>query len=215
MNATLGRIARALVHFGAVSVVAAWLTGCANPWQTNASVAAGTSVLGLAPTTNILQTYYLGAFDPQGQLPPTIYRVRVQGQSSALSSTKFASGWVRADLIDSLSGRVDMESVSPPIGPTDGAASLTQDQRSPDRRLVMFGPEGFREAPKNHRLVIVMGSSPATYFEAMDRALGVIAGVTQPTHSGQDLLHLLWPEIARMRQERLDLNAMIDLANKE
>ena len=37
------------------------------------------------------------------QVPPSVYRVRVKGQASFLSATKFASGWVPADLVDSLS----------------------------------------------------------------------------------------------------------------
>jgi hypothetical protein len=46
------------------------------------------------------------------------------------------------------------------------------------RRLIQFGPEGFREAPANHRLVIVMGSSPDKFFEAIDETLGNVARVT-------------------------------------
>jgi hypothetical protein len=41
--------------------------------------------------------------------------------------------------------------------------------------LMVFGPEGFREAPKDHRLVIVMGTSPENFFNAIDSSLGVIS----------------------------------------
>ena len=44
---------------------------------------------------------------------------------------------------------------------------------------MMFGPEGFREAPANHRLVVVMGADPSAFFEAVDQTLGVIAQATQ------------------------------------
>ncbi|HYE32224.1 MAG TPA: hypothetical protein VEH27_12400, partial [Methylomirabilota bacterium] len=57
-------------------------------------------------TDELEQIYYLGVFDPLEQLPPTIYRVTVRGQSSALNRSKFASGWVPAPFIDSLSARV-------------------------------------------------------------------------------------------------------------
>ena len=196
--------------------ITAQLAGCATPSQTTAALVAGSSVLGITPTTNILQTYYLGAFDPQSQLPPTIYRIRVQGQSSALSTTRFASGWVLADLVDSLSGRIAMQATGPQETPAPGAAgSPSQDESSLDRRLVMFGPEGFREAPKKHRLVIVMSANPATYFESMDRALGVVAGLTQSNGSMPDVLPKLWPDLARLRQERQATERLINLARQE
>src|SRR6185436_10478783 len=48
----------------------------------------------------------------------------------------------------------------------------------PGRRLMMFGPEGFREAPADHRLVIVMGANPKAFFEAIDTALGDLSQVS-------------------------------------
>ena len=45
------------------------------------------------------------------------------------------------------------------------------------RKLVLFGPEGFRPVPKNHRLVIVMGSNPEEFFKAIDESLGMISKV--------------------------------------
>ncbi|HYE33628.1 MAG TPA: hypothetical protein VEH27_19570, partial [Methylomirabilota bacterium] len=53
----------------------------------------------------------------------------------------------------------------------------THAKLNPGRRLVLFGPEGFREAPRDHRLVIVMGADPSGYFEAIDSALGDMAQV--------------------------------------
>ena len=43
------------------------------------------------------------------------------------------------------------------------------------RRLMQFGPEGFRSAPKGHRLVILMGSSPEKVEQAFSTALGTVA----------------------------------------
>lgn len=86
------------------------LTGCETQFQSIALGAVGATVLGAqAPNNEIEQIYYLGSFDPQDQLPPQVYRVRVHGQASAISGTKFASGWVQSKLIDSLGTSVSFE----------------------------------------------------------------------------------------------------------
>ncbi len=88
----------------------------------------------------------------------------------------FGSGWVNSRVVDSLATPI---SVNPKTGKVnigkaeDGELS----ELTGNRRLVLFGPEGFREAPKDHRLVIVMGASPEAYFQAIDQALGTIAEV--------------------------------------
>ena len=66
-------------------------------------LALGTAYLAASPSNEIEQVYYIGIFDPQEQLPPQVYRIRVRGQASAFSRTRFASGWVRAEIADSLS----------------------------------------------------------------------------------------------------------------
>jgi len=204
------------VRASGVLCVCAALGGCATPQQTNLLAGVTTSVLGVTPTTNIVQTYYLGVFDPREQLPPTLYRVRIQGQGSALSFTKFASGWVRADLIDSLSGQVAMDRNGTTLQSDSGnKVKLLEDAGALNRRLIMFGPEGFREAPKNHRLVVVMGSSPETFFSSMDQALGVVAGVTQPTATGPDVLREIAEDKARMGEERRATQTLLDLMAKE
>lgn len=191
-------------------------SGCSSPQLTNVGAAGATVGLGHTPTTNILQTYYLGVFDPREQLPPTIYRLRIQGQGSALAMTKFASGWVRADLLDSLSGRVELDRNEIKLGDDPkNKVRLGDDKSALNRRLVMFGPEGFREAPKNHRLVVVMGSSPETFFSSVDRALGVVAGVTQPTLAGPDVLRELSSDKGRMREERRAMQALIELPGRD
>jgi len=142
-------------------------------------VVGATLVGAQSPSHEIEQIYYLGVFDPQEQLPETIYRITVRGQASIISFTRFASGWVPAAVIDSLGGKVhlsgDRDATDPlTIGQPD-AKVVSQLQTG--RRLVLFGPEGFREAPRDHRLVIVMGSSPEEFFKAIDGALGEIAQV--------------------------------------
>ena len=150
---------------------AIFTSGCATPAQT-AGLAAGVTALGgQAPTHELQQTYYLGIFDPQEQLPPAFYRVTVHGQSSVLSFMRFASGWVPADAVDSLASRVEMDLETGKITlhrETDDklAAAL-----SAGRRQILFGPEGFRESPRDHRLVIVMGSSAEKYFDQLSGTL--------------------------------------------
>ncbi|MBI3915522.1 MAG: hypothetical protein HY322_00750 [Betaproteobacteria bacterium] len=178
------------------------LSGCAN-LSSGEKAAVGALVVGTAiasqiPSTDIEQVYYLGVFDPQEQLPPTMYRVRVRGQSSMLNFTKFASGWVRADLVDSLSTIAH-------AGNGGGFEIKRADEETKalktGRRLVMFGPEGFREAPKDHRLVVVMGANPQAFFSAIDEALGVVASATQG-RGGFDLQRALFNDLAELRMQR-------------
>ena len=157
-------------------------------------------------------------FDPREQLPPTIYRVRVQGQASGLTWTKFASGWVHADLLDSLSGSISVDKTGVKLGQVaaDGDSLAKElDKSGLNRRLVMFGPEGFREAPKNHRLVVVMGNNPEGFFGAVDRALGTVASVTQPAGAGPEVVRELFSDLSRMRQEKRAVQTLLDVAGQE
>ena len=156
------------------------LAGCDSTSSLVGGIAGGTVFGAFSPGQEIEQIYYLGAFDPRGQLPPAMYRLRVHGQASAISGMKFASGWVPAGVIDSLGSHAgfkfpqrgeDRSKLDPRVQITDAEEGLKA-QLSPGRRLMQFGPEGFREAPADHRLVIVMGQSPDDFFEAVDGALG-------------------------------------------
>ncbi len=145
------------------------------PHRNQAVLAAGVAALSVTPSFDLEQTYYLGSFDPAGQLPPTLYRIRVRGQSSVLNSTKFASSWVPAEVVDALTGSLTLDGKS-------GSITINKDSGSPGfnvnesgRRLIQFGPEGFRSAPKGHRLVILMGASPETVEQAFSSALGSVA----------------------------------------
>lgn len=150
-------------------------TAC-SPIEIIGGVVGTTVFTGLSPSNSLEQIYYLGIFDPHEQLPATIYRVTVRGQASSFSQMSFGSGWVNSRVVDSLATPI---SVNPKTGKVnigkaeDGELS----ELTGNRRLVLFGPEGFREAPKDHRLVIVMGASPEAYFQAIDQALGTIAEV--------------------------------------
>jgi hypothetical protein len=138
-----------------------------------------TTFIGLTPGHQFEEVYYLGVFDPQEQVPPTVYRIIVQGKASSFSKMKFGSGWVPAQLVDSLNTNLSFGNASK-SNLMEFEKGMEEEMTAPKtgRRLVMFGPEGFREAPPaDHRLVIVMGASPEEYFQAMDSVLGEISQI--------------------------------------
>ncbi len=141
--------------------------------QTGLAVAAG--LASVTPNADIQQTYYLGSFDPLSQLPPAIYRIRVRGQSSILNATRFASGWAPAEVVDSLTGAISTDMKTGTVSTQRGADTSQLPEQ--DRKLVLFGPEGFRTAPRGHRLVVVMGASPEAVEQAFSSALGTVARV--------------------------------------
>jgi len=176
-------------------------TGCNSLPQNVALGAAITTAVGaVIPGHDIEQVYYLGSFDPQEQVPPALYRVRVRGQASIISWMRFGSGWVPAELIDSLGSSVE-------INKSDGKIQFThEDSKSLakltiGRRLMQFGPEGFREVPKNHRLVLVMGSSPDKFFKAMDEALGAVSQAKVDQDAGT-LNRLLFEAMVSVKAEK-------------
>ena len=133
---------------------AAWLViavmgvaGCSNITDTvTLGTIGATLVGGQSPTHELEQIYYLGVFDPQEQIPPTVYRVRVHGQASFISFMRFGSGWVPAQVIDSLGTGVGFDDAGNiEITPAGGEAPPTFET---GRGLMMFGPEGFRPAPR-------------------------------------------------------------------
>jgi hypothetical protein len=158
---------------------------CANMGGTVGAIV-GTTLAGAAsPTHEVEQIYYLGVFDAREQLPESIYRITVKGQASFLSFVKFGSGWVPAAVVDSLGGKVQLSAEAATQGLTIAAphAEAVANLQT-GRRLVLFGPEGFREAPRDHRLVIVMGTSPENFFNAIDTALGDMAQIQLERDSG-------------------------------
>lgn len=163
------------------------LFGCNSLPQTVAlGAVVVTGVGAVIPGHDIEQVYYLGAFDPHEQVPPSLFRVRVRGQASILSWMRFGSGWVPANLIDSLGSNVEYNKASG-VTKIEQADAKDLSSLKIGRRLIQFGPEGFREVPKNHRLVLVMGASPEEFFDAMDRALGDLSKA--PVEQANDSLH--------------------------
>ena len=168
----------------------------------------GATVLGAnSPTHEIQQIYYLGAFDPQGQLPPTVYRIRVHGQTSFISFARFASGWVPAPFIDSLGSSVGFAEETGTGVTIDAQSSEKLSTLTTGRRLMLFGPEGFREAPKDHRLVVVMGSNPDEFFNAIDTSLGAIAQARAKQRDSR-LDRELFDALAALRSERDNLHRL-------
>jgi hypothetical protein len=182
---TKSAMRRACAVAGVLGIAAG---GCTQTDRITGLGIGGTLVLAQAPTQELEQTTYVGIFDPQDQIPPMVYRIRLRGQSSFMSFTKIQAGWAPAGVVDSLStsfslfaaGTDGKPGASPSLTmskATDVAAeqSIRSASQQLNRRLVMFGPEGFREAPSNHRFVVVAGSSPESFFAAVDQVLGDVA----------------------------------------
>ncbi len=129
-------------------------------------IAAGSSFT--TPYDEIQQTYYLGVFDPEEQIQPSFYRFRLSGQSGFLSRVRFASGWVESGFVDSLGSQIAFDKEN---GRLKFVGNSDETRFDPGRRMVLFGPEGFREAPRDHRLVIVMGQDPNAFFDAVGGTL--------------------------------------------
>lgn len=191
-----------------VLVVLALLWSGSGCTTTNDTIAAGIGVaafLAHSPNNEIEQIYYLGVYDPQEQVPPTVYRVRVHGQASAMSFTRFSSGWVPADVIDSLGTRVHFEKAGGALKIED--AEKLNNALPTGRKLVLFGPEGFRLAPQNHRLVIVMGSNPEGFFKAIDESLGMVSEV-KVQQRNMKLQQDVFTELLQISNERQRLDEL-------
>lgn len=203
---------RKVIPMLGVAACVAGLSGCETAAGTAALLGGSAAYNSRAPGHEIEQVYYLGVFDPQDQVPPTIYRVRVRGQSSVMGQTQFASGWVPAQVIDSLGSQVSANFTqtgvqgSGPLVPAKGVdikiskGEYDLSNLETGRRLMQFGPEGFRETPRDHRLVIVMGHNPQNFFNAVDQALGA---VSQVRAEGQDnaLVKKLFDALLALRTE--------------
>ncbi len=119
------------------------------------------------------QIYYFGIFDPSEQLPPSVYRIRVRGTSDWFSRINYAAGWVPAKFVDSLGTTIRFEEGSLAFENAEGESHEVQLKTG--RRLMLWGPEGFRESPADHRLAVVMAASPEDFFGAIDDALGQLS----------------------------------------
>lgn len=192
------RLQTLLAAFGSLVL----LGGCETVAQRNQLIGGAlVTAAAITPGTDLEQVYYLGSFDPRGQIPPQLYRIRVRGQASMLNATRFASGWVPAEVIDSLGTTLSIGGSGVGFnGPANaasapaGAASAAPFSANQDRQLVQFGPEGFRTAPTRHRLVILMGSDPSQVEQAFASALGTVAQAKSGQSAqvlDQDLIELL------------------------
>jgi len=203
---------RPFVSFCSRALTAGLLTlACNTPGGVIAGVAGTATIIGSqTPTQSIEQTYYVGLFDPDEQLPPAVYRITVRGQASAISSMRFASGWVPAAVVDGLGSRLDFDDqgrVRADGDEPDGKDAKPASVPVPGRGLMMFGPEGFREAPRNHRLAIVMGSSPQAFFDAVDLSLRTVVQVQQEQLESAESQKILG-ELYRLQQESEALDGL-------
>jgi len=182
-------------------------SSCADPLisGTAGGIVVATILGGRSPSHEIEQVYYLGVFDPDDQVPPSLYRLTVRGQASFISAMNFASGWVPASFVDSLGTRMEFK-------PKGGDLEFRTGQGAEPvslkvgRRLVMFGPEGFREAPADHRLVVVMGSNPQAYFTAVEEVMGAVAAARrEQSQTAVDVRQKIREELLKLAEERVKL----------
>ena len=170
------------------------LPGCTNVHDGTGLVAGATAFAAHSPNNEIEQIYYVGVFDPQEQVEPAVYRIRVHGQASAISETRFASGWVPAAAVDSLGTTIAFKESKGMEIVSKKAEDRLISKIKTGRHLIIFRPKKFREAPTNHRLVILMGANPDGYFKAIQTALGEAAQELSKREShelGQKLFNAL------------------------
>lgn len=211
MVSVCGRVS--LFRFITAGMTSAFLLSACDSVGGNVGIAVpAVSYLGTRPGNEIEQIYYLGVFDPREQVPPQVYRVRIHGQASTISGVKFGSGWVPAPLIDSLGSEVSFANgQNGSLGSLD--VGTVDDERKAildlGRRQVLFGPEGFLEAPRDHRLVVVMGTNADEFFSAIDETLGTLARTDIEIQQGE-LHQKAVAEMLRLARERLALERLPD-----
>jgi hypothetical protein len=125
---------------------------------------------------------------------------------------RFASGWAPANLVDSLNTNLSFNEQGMVPCSDEEEASLSKIKTG--RRLILFGPEGYREAPRNHRLVLVMSSSPQSYFSALGETLGTIADV-QVKQLDSKLHREVLDSLKEVRDEQKRLEILKDDARTE
>lgn len=189
------------------TLLTCFLFSCASG-EKNTQLAIGTSLLTAGtkfPSAEVYQVYYLGVYDPINQIPPTFYRITVRGQASFFSDMKFASGWLPAEAIDSLTQGVTFkqETQSPYAEISNGGEKIT----SLRRKFVLMGPEGVRENPDNHRLAIIMGASPKNFLAAVDSAMGEILQVNQ-IEQNSELRTKLTQALMQLAKNRNELSKL-------
>jgi len=179
--------------------------GCGAPEAIVAGVAGVTMIGSGIPAQEIEQIYYLGVFDPREQIPSAIFRLTVRGQASAISGMRFACGWVPANVVDSLSTDLSFQNDKVVLPSAEERKALESIKTG--RRLILFGPEGFREAPRSHRLVLVMGSSPEKFFQAVGQTLESVAKMEAEeldTQAGRKIL----AKLEELRRNRMELEVL-------
>lgn len=127
----------------------------------------GPFVLAACASQDFQQTYYLGVYDPNEEVTQQLYRVTIVGDAKWYSNVKYASGWAPAEAVDALTGTVTPEKARIKISGEGGDVRLP-----PGRSLVLYGPEGFRVVPQDHRLVLVMSSDPSEFFKQVQLIAG-------------------------------------------
>src|SRR5262249_33543461 len=116
--------------------------------------------------------------------------------------------WVPASVADSLTTKFELADSGPvkvsKEDPQNAPVSLKT-----GRRLILFGPEGFREAPRDYRLVIIMGSDPSKYFQTVTQVLEASAK-TQGSAANNALVTQILILITSAETQKDDLQRILD-----
>lgn len=127
----------------------------------------GPLILGACVSQDFRQVYYLGVYDPNEDVTQQLYRVSIQGDTAWYSTVKYASGWAPAEAVDALTGTLTQDQAGVRLGGEGRDVRLP-----PGRSLMLYGPEGFRIVPQDHRLVLVMSSDPSEFFKQVQLIAG-------------------------------------------
>ncbi len=127
----------------------------------------GPLILGACVSQDFRQVYYLGVYDPNEDVTQQLYRVSIQGDTAWYSTVKYASGWAPAEAVDALTGTLTQDQAGVRLSGEGRDVRLP-----PGRSLMLYGPEGFRIVPQDHRLVLVMSSDPSEFFKQVQLIAG-------------------------------------------
>lgn len=123
-------------------------------------------------STGFSEYYYLGIYDAQEQLPQEMYRFRLAGYGNPFTKVKFASGWLPAAMVDPIDSDLSFGSNDGKVSYSSTAGDGARSTFKSFRPFYIFGPEGFRKAPQDHRLCIIMSANPEKIFQMAERFAG-------------------------------------------
>jgi len=109
-------------------------------------------------------------------------------------------------MADSLTSRIEYDE--------KGTLGVSKSSNAPvslqtGRRLILFGPEGFREAPRDYRLVIIMGTDPSKYFQSVSDVMSKVAAGGRTTENSALVTSILLA-LTKAESDKDDLQRILD-----